>query len=58
MTIRAIPHTRRPGSLDSRPILWALVGGAAGWLIAYAAYRVLGFAADAAAGALMIVGGF
>ncbi|HWU19359.1 MAG TPA: hypothetical protein VN155_16885 [Devosia sp.] len=56
--IRTIPHTRRRGSFDGRPILWATAGGAAAWLVVYIAYRVLGFAADAAAGALMIAGGF
>lgn len=55
MTTRTVPHTRRRGYLDNRPILWALAAGSAGWLIVYAAYRVLGFLADAV-GALTLVG--
>lgn len=37
----SIPHTRRTGSLDNRPIFWALAGGLSAWLVVWAAWSVL-----------------
>lgn len=53
MTTRTIPHTRRRGFFDSRPILCALALGLAGWAIA-----ILGFQALAGiVGAVLTIGG-
>ena len=35
MTTRTIPHTRRRGSFDSRPILWILTFALAAWVVVY-----------------------
>lgn len=41
MRAHSIPHTRRTGSLDNRPILWSIAGGVAAWLLIWAAWSVL-----------------
>lgn len=41
MTTRTIPHTRRRGSFDSRPILCALAFGIAAWAIAILGFQAL-----------------
>lgn len=41
MTTRTIPHTRRRGSFEGHPILYALAFGLAGWAIAILGFQAL-----------------
>lgn len=55
MNTRTIPHTRRRGAFDSRPILCAMTLGLAAWAIAILGFHAL---AGVVRGSLALFGGW